>query len=495
MKYLSLLISISFFLPLKAQNVQYISGNISSDTRWSGQIYIDGDIVVQKGVTLSIDSGSMIIFKAKQDKLHSGDSVDRIEFIVLGKLLAKGKPRNAKIIFTSDSGNQRIDDWYGIVIKNLNEPSILQNCTIEYAYKGITCYGSSPLIENCEIRFNYIAGISCEVRAKPIIRNNTLYANDFAGINCELASFPLIEKCTIIQNTNGIIIFDRSQPDIGHNSGRDGFSVGENRIHNNFEYSIYNHSTNDIYAQNNIWNTNSIREINQINYDQEDNSGFGKILIFPLFRSRQISSTRQIQDQQKNIPENSSTPVLSNQQVNESPSSNNAPINQDSQTQNAGSEVADSELSKGNQNSANVNDNNGQSDLPNVPDTMVAARKIVNLEPSPVEGIAAIDLNQPVIEGLLDSRKREYLRKVKPEYPQIYKITGHEGVVFMEVIVGKDGRVEKYKILKSDGEYFTEAAIAAVEQYIYRPGTFKDIPVRFKIIERFIFHLTKKDND
>ena len=495
MKYLSLLISLSFFLPLKAQNIQYISGDISSDTRWSGQIYIDGDIVVQKGVTLSIDSGSMIIFKAKQDKLHSGDSVDRIEFIVLGKLLAKGKPRNAKIIFTSDSGIQRIDDWYGIVIRNLNEPSILQNCIIEYAYKGITCYGSSPLIENCEIRFNYIAGISCEVRAKPIIRNNTLYANDFAGINCELASFPLIEKCTIIQNTNGIMIFDRSQPDIGHYSAREGFSVGENRIHNNFKYSIYNHSTNDIYAQNNIWNTNSIREINQINYDQEDNSAFGKILIFPIFRSRQISSTRQIQNQQQNTPDNTSPPILSNQQVNESSSSNTAPINQNPQSQNAGSELANTNLSKGNQNSANIDDKKGESDLPKIPDTLVAARKVVNIESSPVQGIAAIDLNQPVIEGLLDGGRREYLKKVKPEYPQIYKITGHEGVVFMEVIVGKDGRVEKYKILKSDGEYFTEAAVAAIEQYIYKPGTFKDIPVRFKIIERFIFHLAKKDND
>ena len=84
-----LMIFISFFaVNLHGQNISYLSGNISQDTRWSGQIYIDGDIVVQRGVTLSIESGSRIIFKAKQDKLKSGNSVDRIEFIILGRLLA-----------------------------------------------------------------------------------------------------------------------------------------------------------------------------------------------------------------------------------------------------------------------------------------------------------------------------------------------------------------------------------------------------------------------
>ena len=59
----------------------------------------------------------------------------------------------------------------------------------------------------------------------------------------------------------------------------------------------------------------------------------------------------------------------------------------------------------------------------------------------------------------------------------------------MEVIVGKDGRVEDYKIIRSDGENFSEAAIEALKKYIYQPGTFKNVPVRFKIIERFKFKL------
>lgn len=480
MKLLSIIIILTFNF-LFAQNIQYISGKISQDTRWSGQIYIDGDIVVQKGVTLSIDSGSRIIFSAKRDKLKSGNSADRIEFIVLGKLLAKGKPLNAKIIFTSNANDQRIDDWYGIVIKNLYDTSILQHCVIEYAYKGITCYGSSPLIEDCEIRFNYIAGISCEVRSNPTIRNTTIYGNDFAGINCELASFPRIENCSVIQNTNGIMIFDRSQPDMGHNPHGDEYSIGQNRIINNFEYNIYNHSSNDIYAQNNMWNTNSENEINQTNYDKEDNPAYGKILTLPVFRSRQSSTASRFPQRQQT---NTSSPLATNQSTNNPSITNPGTSNPNNLTGN----------------NSNENFASTESDTENVgllalsevtPDTLIETRNVINLEPSPIEGITNIDISQPIIEGLLDAGKREYLRKVKPNYPQIYKITGHEGVVFMEVIVGKDGRVESYKILKSDGEHFVTAAEEALKKYIYKPATFKNIPVRFKIIERFKFQLTK----
>lgn len=490
MKFVIVTIILTFNFLLQAQNIQYISGKISQNTRWSGQIYIDGDIIVQKGVTLSIDSGSRIIFKSKQDQLKSGNFEDRIELIVLGKLLAKGKPRNAKIIFTSDAGNQRIDDWYGIVIKNLNETSILEYCVIEYAYKGITCYGSSPVIDNCEIRFNYIAGISCEVRSNPTIRNTTLFGNDFTGINCELASFPIIENCSIIQNTNGIMIFDRSEPDIGHNPNRGKYSVGGNRIMNNFEYNIYNHSSNDIYAQNNIWNSNSLREINQKNYDREDNPAYGRILTLPLFRNQQRSVARSFPQQQgENRSSDSSSQLVTNQSLN-NPSviNSNTDNSQSSPSSNQDENLTNTESNLGNQISNEENSEQlGFSELEK--DTQIAARNVVNLEPSPIDGITSIDINQPIIEGLLDGGKREYLRKVKPEYPQIYKVTGHEGSVFMEVVVGKDGRVENYKILKTDGEYFSQSAEEAIKKYIYKPATFKGIPVRFRIIERFKFQL------
>jgi len=493
---LALIILVFFFtINLRAQNVTYLSGNISRDTRWSGQIYIDGDIVVQRGVTLSIDSGSRIIFKANQDKLQSGNSVDRIEFIVLGKLLAKGKPRNARIIFTSDASDQRINDWYGIIIKNLSDASILQHCIIEYGYKGITCYGSSPLIEDCEIRFNYIAGVSCEVRSRPIIRNSTIFGNDFAGINCELASFPLIEKCSIMQNTNGVMIFDRSQPDMGHSVRGEDLSMGQNRILNNVEYNIYNHSTNDIYAQNNIWNMPTERQISQTLYDNKDNSAYGKIVVLPASGGRQPSRTQvlsQVQQPSREAGTDSENrPVkLPDQEDRNTTSTNTQSENRNAvQPSRSQSDLAVGGSTNG---TNGDNDKNPQIDerpvfVPTTPETVFVVREVSREKPPEEQN--KINLDEPIIEGLLDSGRREYIRKATPIYPEIYRMTGHEGNVIMEVIVGKDGRVEDFKIIRSDGENFSEAATEALKKYIYKPGTFKNIPVRFKIIERFKFKL------
>lgn len=497
MKFVFTIFGLFFFVVLQAQNISYISGRISQDTRWSGQIYVDGDVVVPKGVTLSIDSGSRIIFKAKQDKLQSGNSVDRIEFIVLGKLLAKGKPRNAKIIFTSDAPEQRINDWYGIVIKNLNDTSILQHCIIEYGYKGITCYGSSPLIEDCEIRFNYIAGISCEVRSRPIIRNSTIFGNDFAGINCELASFPRIEQCSIIQNTNGVMIFDRSQPDLGHNPGGEEFSIGQNRISNNFEYDIYNHSTNEIYAQNNTWNSSAVNDINLTLYDNADNPAYGKIVVLPVFRQRPAVRTEPLAQRQQPNETGGATAGrelanLANGSPNNPASSNPGENNQNSPQQTG--LLADSVAGGSTNGTGDGIENLSGIDqppifVPTVPETVFVIREVGRDKPPEEQN--TINLDEPIIEGLLDSGRREYIRKAVPAYPEIYRMTGHEGVVIMEVIVGKTGRVESHKIIRSDGENFSTASAEAIKKYIYQPGTFRNVPVRFKIIERFKFKLSK----
>jgi len=98
---------------------------------------------------------------------------------------------------------------------------------------------------------------------------------------------------------------------------------------------------------------------------------------------------------------------------------------------------------------------------------------------------------EPVLEALLDGGKREYVRRVKPEFPEIYKRTRREGLVIMEVIVARDGRVESYRILRSDGEAFSDAVKEAIQQFRYKPGTINGKPVRFRVIERFRFKLLR----
>lgn len=91
----------------------------------------------------------------------------------------------------------------------------MQYCVVEYAYNGISCANSTVLIDNCTLRFNQYAGISCEFSSNPLIQHTALLSNGFAGIVCELRSNPVIQFCHILLNANGLVASDKSAPDLG----------------------------------------------------------------------------------------------------------------------------------------------------------------------------------------------------------------------------------------------------------------------------------------
>ncbi len=111
---------ITFFLllvsTLPAQN--YFSGEILRNTRWSGEIYINGDVTVPPGVILTIEPGTRIYFKPKTDVLKAGKDRERAELNINGMVLAKSNSMTSPILFTSESKKPQMNDWYGITIKN-----------------------------------------------------------------------------------------------------------------------------------------------------------------------------------------------------------------------------------------------------------------------------------------------------------------------------------------------------------------------------------------
>ncbi|NIV11533.1 MAG: hypothetical protein GWN62_09695, partial [Aliifodinibius sp.] len=276
MKFLWLIIAL--IIPFLSHGQMLFSGEIARNTHWSGNILLEGDVIVKKGVTLTIAPGSRIRISANRDKTNSGKDPERIEIIVIGNLFANGKSNDGQITFTSSAEAPKIKDWYGIVFKNRVESSMLNNCIIEYGYKGITCYGSSPELVNCEIRFNFYGGISAEVRSHPLIKSCILRGNEFAGLICELASNPIVEKTLITQNEYGVLIFDRSQPQLGSVNKKKPGSAGANRIFNNFNLNIYNRSSEQIFAQNNIWNVDNNGEIVNKILDKTDEPAYGEVV-------------------------------------------------------------------------------------------------------------------------------------------------------------------------------------------------------------------------
>lgn len=494
-----LILILALLLPAILPAQQLVKGEITADAQWSGEVVVTGDVVVARDVTLTVAPGTRVRFRAQSDALQAGKDRRSIEFTILGTLIAEGTPENGRIFFTSESPEPKMHDWYGIIIKGRQAPSSLRYCVIEYGYKGVTCYGSSPKIVGCEINYNQYAGISCEIRSRAEIRNCTILGNDFAGLICELASQPLVEKSIITQNQNGVIVFDRSEPDLGRVDAAEGQSRGQNLIINNFETNIYNHSRMDILAQNNFWSGDAQDEIEKTFVDQASDPANGRIIYLPASDTRTSAQQVLARNSAKNIrPANQQPIAQARPELN--------PPQPAAVTVKPASRPADTPSTPAVNTAANppesrppvrLSEENAGRDTQPVPALQEApAETLFVFKELPKESLEPRTIpsnlipGEPVIEALLD-RKRQYVQRVRPSYPGIYLQTGHEGKVLMEVTVSEDGSVEDYRVLKSDGDLFTEAAEAAVAKFRYKPGTVQGKPVKFKIVEPFIFRINR----
>ena len=61
-----------------------------------------------------------------------------------------------------------------------------------------------------------------------------------------------------------------------------------------------------------------------------------------------------------------------------------------------------------------------------------------------------------------------------PPYPESLEEEGVEGSVTLELLISKEGKVLKAKIIKSDHELFSESALRTVKNYRFSPGKLKD---------------------
>ena len=70
-----------------------------------------------------------------------------------------------------------------------------------------------------------------------------------------------------------------------------------------------------------------------------------------------------------------------------------------------------------------------------------------------------------------------------PDYPESLEDEGVEGTVTLELLISKEGKVLKAKVIKSDHELFSESALKAVKKYKFSPGKLADGSSADSIIE------------
>ncbi|MBM3262731.1 MAG: energy transducer TonB [candidate division Zixibacteria bacterium] len=88
-----------------------------------------------------------------------------------------------------------------------------------------------------------------------------------------------------------------------------------------------------------------------------------------------------------------------------------------------------------------------------------------------------------------DERPR-VLKKVEPEYPLLAKMAGIEGLVVLSILIDENGKLVEVQVVKSLGNTgCDEAAVKAVEQYVFAPATVQGKPVAARVTLPVLFSL------
>ena len=138
----------------KASSPIFVGGIVTDDTTWQGHIYVQENVIVPEGVTLTILPGTFIEFKHSRGY----QNINRVGlFIVGGTIKAIGTP-DQQIWFTSDADQPINGDWGGILCANTNE-SVFKYVIVEFPLIGFDSAQSNISISHSIVRWVHTEGI------------------------------------------------------------------------------------------------------------------------------------------------------------------------------------------------------------------------------------------------------------------------------------------------------------------------------------------------
>ena len=327
------------------QGATSVTGIINSDTVWTkinSPYNFTGNVLVNEGVTLTVDPGVTIFFNGyfinvAGTLLAKGNETEKI--IILGSGMDYSGEWMGRIHFLSTSNNSiieyaeitsTVDDSINIqggspkisnnLLTNVSirigscSPLITENRISELTHAGIFVAGTTTR-ESVVITENVISNNGVGVylsydASSPIISDNIISNNVFGIISDCMWSNATIINNLIIEN-HGYLESGYPSPMIadgagilllsGYNYGMDisgntisknkygidihgnPFStINQNNIFDNIDYNIFNNEPEDIAAVNNWWGTNSTQVIDQSIYDLLDDFNIGKVNYVPF---------------------------------------------------------------------------------------------------------------------------------------------------------------------------------------------------------------------
>jgi hypothetical protein len=237
--------------------------HLQTDTVWRGSVVVRDIVVVEEGVTLTIEPGTVVKFAPRTENKAGGG------LVVYGKLLCLGTPER-RVRFTVAGAGEGAR--WGEVRMEFAGPSVLQYADFERATWGLHVHFTPLQVRHCTFRDNH-GGI--RFRSGPVL----IEENTFEGNHIAIRSFlgkGQIRFNRIVRNDIGIFI----------SQGTQGIQIQCNRILGNHRYNLrigdFEHQALDVKY--NWWGSTDEETIEAGIYDGRREQEIGLALYRPYLR-------------------------------------------------------------------------------------------------------------------------------------------------------------------------------------------------------------------
>ena len=267
-----ILLSLMLFLagcalapPIQDQTLLQGKVLLLSDTLWQGEIVVDGEVTVAKGVTLTIAAGTNVRFVRRDaDRDGLGDAT----LIVKGSLIASGT-EIAPIRFVSAESDPKPADWLEIR-SDFARQLLFDWCEFRDSAYTLHAHFTRGHMRNSHIHHN-IDG--CRLgRSRFLFQHNLVENNSGKGINFRDSEVSLLDNI-IRDNRAGIFLFEKP--------GKSVIS-GNNIYQNEINLQLGDFFAEDISLAGNWWGDTDPNFIANHIYDRQDDPELGAVEISPV---------------------------------------------------------------------------------------------------------------------------------------------------------------------------------------------------------------------
>ena len=250
---------------------QVVSGVLHEDIVWQGNVYIAGDVILEKDVNLTILPGTKVRFLQpgeESDSFTEHPNFPGSELIIRGTVTAIGTPQDP-IIFEAADQSLPAGSWGAVNLEGSPE-AVFEYCLFRQADSAVHSRDSHVYIEQSIFKDNYV-GVRFHDTEMLIEKN--LFENNGAAVRFHFGA-PVI--CENVFTKNTVNIFVTSHPDDYH--------IENNSFGRPVEYHVVfgEDVPKDVEMMRNYWDIPNQHSLHDLVFDGRRSKYLGNVLYEPV---------------------------------------------------------------------------------------------------------------------------------------------------------------------------------------------------------------------